>query len=521
VLKKRNKPYTTTLAVILPKIVNLRMSSKKKRSRIRQTRTDFQKVFDKYPNMIQPFSWSNRIPEFIHISMTFVNYDYSIVEKDFFKISDFVNENYVREIKFHFNLSDALKIIITDINFLNFIKETCFKNAFEQIIFFYQDYLKIPTDFNPKEVKNVLLLGYKSILKGRSKTSILCKYLMIKYTQKDNEDVTGLFKLENTEEILAAMNISRIMAMFPPSIGTSRNLDLEFCEDIWYYNFNYSPFIDVKDDKEIEEKHYKEMEIESLKNEFENIFKEFKKIPLVNFYNPLIAETNMGFLARICNLSFDCEDLVKNHRAEIAELVFRTSLESFIIGSWLINEKDVSLYERYREFSVGREKFFGERIKEVDKYDDLTEGSKKMLANTIEEAGANSNDVAIERGDIFELNLNQMADSVWGKDNIYYFLYKRASDVIHGHWRVISKYHLTKSGNPMHNGLYFYNENPNRYAGLIPAYFCFILGISFIRTVINDIEIEQEELKTKIYAYEDKIWEEYMNYYKKYVTEEI
>jgi len=93
------------------------MSSEKKRSRIRQTRTDFQKVFDKYPNMIQPFSWSNRIPEFIHISMTLVNYDYSIVEKDFFKISDFVNENYVREIKFHFNLSDALKIIITDICF--------------------------------------------------------------------------------------------------------------------------------------------------------------------------------------------------------------------------------------------------------------------------------------------------------------------------------------------------------------------------------------------------------------------
>lgn len=67
------------------------MSSKKKRSRIRQTRTDFQKVFDKYPNMIQPFSWTSRIPEFIHISMTLVDFEYSIVKADFFKISDFVN----------------------------------------------------------------------------------------------------------------------------------------------------------------------------------------------------------------------------------------------------------------------------------------------------------------------------------------------------------------------------------------------------------------------------------------------
>lgn len=498
------------------------MSSKKKKSRIRQTRTDFQKVFDKYPNMIQPFSWSDRIPEFIHISMALVDNEYSSVKIDFFKICDYINENYNREIKFHFNLSDTLKIIKNDNKFLNFIKETCFKKTFEQIIFFYQDYLKIPTEFNPSEVKNILLLGYKSILKGRSDTSILCKYLMIQYTQKENEDVVGLFKLETIKEILTPVNISKIMAMFPPSIGISRNLDLEFCEDIWYYNFNYSPFIDVKDDIEMEEEHYKEMEIESLRDEFASIYREFKEIPLVNYYNPLIAETNMGFLARICNLSFDCEDLVKNHRAEIAELVFRTSLESFIIGSWLINEKDISLYQRYREFSVGREKFFGERIKQVDKDDKLSEGSKKMLADTIEDAGANDNSVATERGDIFELNLNQMADSVWGTDNIYYFLYKRASDVIHGHWRIISKYHLTKSSNPMHNGLYFYNENPNRYAGLIPAYFCFILGISFIRTVINDIEIEQqEELIIKIHEFENKIWDSYMFYYQKYVTEEI
>jgi hypothetical protein len=48
------------------------MKSKKRNGRIRQTRTNFQKVFDPHPCMVQSFSWSDRLPEFVHISIALI-----------------------------------------------------------------------------------------------------------------------------------------------------------------------------------------------------------------------------------------------------------------------------------------------------------------------------------------------------------------------------------------------------------------------------------------------------------------
>lgn len=113
-----------------------------------------------------------------------------------------------------------------------------------------------------------------------------------------------------------------------------------------------------------------------------------------------------------------------------------------------------------------------------------------MVEDAIKEDGARSIEIAKERGDIFDIRLDQMADELWGNDNMYYFLYKRSSEVIHGQWRVIAKYHLSKSFNPTHNGLYFYNENPNQYAGLVPAFTCLGLATDFLLTVLEDFSSE-------------------------------
>tara|TARA_R110000744_G_scaffold7034_3_gene24166 strand:- start:1376 stop:2884 length:1509 start_codon:yes stop_codon:yes gene_type:complete len=494
------------------------MSAKKKRSRIRQTRTEFQKVFDNYPGMIVPFSWSDRLPEVLHISIALTDFDYETVKKDFAVISDYVNSNFDLERKFHFNLTHTVKLIKENNELLDIIFQTSFKKAFEQILGFYSELFeyKIEYDFKP-EIKPIFL-GYKYILDGRSDISILCKYLMVQYKHLDREDPFQMFSLNGTDEILHPMNVSRVMAMFPPSVGQSIYFDLELCESIWLFNYVRSPLLPKPDDTKMEEEHFKEMKVEELSEELKQLYTEFKEINLLSIYPKFIAEVNMGFIARICNLTFDVVDLVKSHKGEIAEIVFRTTLETFIVGSWLYNRKDAELHKRFRDFTTGRDKFFGQKIAEQAVDEKMKKEAEKMVADGIKEAGVREISVATERGDIFDLRIDQMAEEIWGKDNQYYFLYKRTSGVVHGQWRVIAKYHLAKSFNPMHNGLYWYNDNKNHFAGLIPAFCCLPLASNFLIRALEDFEEEEfKELKEKLKDIEGRIWEQYMKYYKKYI----
>ena len=109
--------------------------AKKRKGRIRQTRTSFQKVFDSNPEIIQSFSWISRLPEFIHISITLIKNDYEAVEKDFFEISEFINSKFHFKQKFHFNLTHTLQLIIQDKTVLDKINSTVFKESFESLLF--------------------------------------------------------------------------------------------------------------------------------------------------------------------------------------------------------------------------------------------------------------------------------------------------------------------------------------------------------------------------------------------------
>jgi hypothetical protein len=77
---------------------------------------------------------------------------------------------------------------------------------------------------------------------------------------------------------------------------------------------------------------------------------------------------------------------------------------------------------------------------------------------------------------------------------------------------------LAKSFNPMHNGLYWYNENPNRFAGLIPAFICLQTATEFLITILNDIKSEQtKELQEKLVDYRERLLKQYMVYFNKYI----
>jgi len=492
--------------------------SKKRKGRIRQTRTEWQKTFDAHPGMVQSFSWSDRIPEFLHISIALIDSDYQSVKADFQRIAEMVNRKFSLKRRFHFNLSQTVKLIKQDKSILDEILKTSFKAAFVQILPFYNILFNIEIDFKPQPDGRLLYLGFNQILDGRAKTSILCKYLMIQYDQLGKQDVFGLFNWNSEEEILEQGNLTRIMALFPPSIGLSENLDLDFCHDIWMHNYLFTPIMPKPDSTNEEEAHFKEMMLDDFLNEFKLLYYEFRELNLLSVYPKFIAEINMGFTSRICDLTIDVVELIKIHKGEIAELATRTTFESFIVGSWLMKRKDVNLHKRFRDFSTGRERFFGEKLLEFAPDGTIKNEAKKIIDDAIREAGVRHIDVASERGDIFDLRIDQMADEVWGNENKYYFLYKRSSEVTHGHWSSIAKYHLAKSFNPMHNGLYWYNENENRFIGLVPAFMCLDIAVEFMRTILIDIQSEDIiELDTKLEEFKEKLMDSYMTYFSNYM----
>jgi len=284
------------------------MANKKTKGRVKQTSTEWQKKVDKHQVITQSISWSDRLLELVHISIALIDNDYQTVKKDFYDICDFVNAKIQKARKFHFNLTHTIKLIQTDTTILEKILATVLKDAFQNILACYQDLFQIPINFEFSPNPKLLFFGYQQILDGRSDTSILCKYLMVQYKHNGKPDPFGVFNWQTKEEVLEHGNISSIMASFLGSIGLSENLDLEMCKDIWMHNYVFSPRLPKSDDSKMEEEHYTEMEMEKFKNEFETIYSQFKELNLLAIYQKFIAEVNMGFVARICNLSLDIVD---------------------------------------------------------------------------------------------------------------------------------------------------------------------------------------------------------------------
>lgn len=194
----------------------------KKSKRIRQTRTEFQKVFDKHPGMYEMVPWPIYIPEVMHISMALAENEYTKVMEGFHTVADYVNGRHSFQRPFHFNLSHTIELIKTDPTVLEKIKETSFKRPFDILWHIYRKILNQKIETPRPDNIDALFKGYEQILDGRSDTSILCKYLMLQYDQK-NKDYFNQFGAKTKEEILDPGKKSIIMSMFLAGMTTSSN----------------------------------------------------------------------------------------------------------------------------------------------------------------------------------------------------------------------------------------------------------------------------------------------------------
>lgn len=501
------------------------MGKTRKKGRIKYTLTNWQETFENHPNILKSVSWINCVPEVLHISLSLIDNNFNLVRKELFEIWDRINTENRGKNLFRGVLSDVIELIKKDNNILNYLKDTSFEIPIVQIIKFYNECFHIELDDSVKLNIKLLLKGYDQILERRSDISLLCKYLLSELNLRGKKDPFGHFKFKTRDEILNPENKSVITANWLAVSNALELINYEFCDDIWIFNYISSPFIGSSDSTKREEKRYNNLRIAEMRDEFKKLLDRFKEINLFIYLSRPIAEVLMGFISRISSLSIDVINLVENHRGEIAEATLRMIYESRVKFLWLIKKQDPNLIYRFREYKIGREKLFRDKIKEKANISEDTEEIVNALEGeyqkVLKSEGVDDYYIGTERGDVFEIDLAKMTDDL-GEDErmLYDIIYKRTSDIVHGNWRVIEKYHLDRSLNPMHNGLLFYNNNNNKFAGALPAFLALILATdTLLKFLDSHDEIKKNycSLFNEIINLNKIIREKYMSeyYYKR------
>ena len=460
----------------------------KKRTRIKQTKTEFQRTFESHEGMIHSVSWLDVAPEVIHIAFALQNNSFEEVQRDFNTICDTTIEHgYTDDLKFCFTLSQAIVLIKKDIKFLELLKNTAF-DSLREIICVYNELFEIPISCTKSYNIIPMAQAFNSILDGRSDTSILCKQLTIRRFIIDGP-LPICLQSTTIEEILLPQSVSSIMAIFPITVRESNQVSVDFCEDLWCFNYFRIPFARAKNVTKKEEEKFREHRIAFYRQRLITGFDDFKQIPLLAIFPRGIAEVIKGCFGRIANLSIDIIGLVETHKGEIADIVLRSVLETQFQLLWLLIEDKPESYQRFREFSTGKEKFMGYKLgKMAGDIEAVNKTGKEIAKDAVKESGMRDELVAEERGDAFEINISQMADRIWGKENPQYFIYKRLSETIHGHWRIIEKYHLEKSINPMQQGLLDYKSFKQSFNGLTPAFVAIMTTLDTMIAVLDLIE---------------------------------
>ncbi|MBE9467494.1 MAG: hypothetical protein IMY72_04115 [Bacteroidetes bacterium] len=490
-----------------------------RRGRIRQNLTDWQKVLKKIPNM-NVLPWHLAIPEFLHIAIALIDYPFEKVTNDFLLFCKTIEEEQKND--FYGNLSASYELIKNDKLQIEKINDNVIYLSLIKLLEFYNDLFQVKGLDTSEELLEKILECYYKLLGRKSDFSIQCKFIFINNIYDGNVEPFLHRKISKLDEVLEPINKSIITSAWVIMADSKEIINHELSQLIWLFNYHYLP-VEQLDDTLNQEKDFKKFNIGELRAEFQVISTELKSINLLLVWDRYVAEIIMGFINRTIYLTLETVELVELHKGEIAEAVLRLLYECRLKFLWLVEKNDNELLQRFREYSSGREKLF------LDKYSEKADPKnikklKSFVDKTLEDEGLENHEVAIERGDVFEKGIDKLASDLGDNERyLYDVIYKRTSDIIHGNWRILTKYHLVRSGNPMHNKLLDYNEIDNKFCGMLPALTSLMLGsqaILKILRVINKSSDEHSDLLKRTEEFYEKVSEELMYKYIPYSIKE-
>lgn len=432
-------------------------------------------------------SWHEVIPEMLHVAIALEKNEPADVLKALIQIRSEIKSAY--NIEWAGNLSTLFDVVRNDSAFIKTLESTILIDTIDCLIKMYHKFFDLEISRIDIAIQKTLYKAYFDLNERRKPMSLLCKFIITKFLSRENADPFGMLNKNTRDEILEDDNISSITAMW--ILFSDRFVNFKFSKSVWNYNLKIFPFLSAPDDSEIETKKIETMKIIQLKNEFDVNLSEFKKIDLLKYIHRYVGEVFMGFIGRLHYLTIKIIEQEERHEGEIAEGTLRLLYENRVKFLWLNKQQDFESIQTYREYKVGREKEFLDYLKERIKANpDLnlkTEAIEETLKRFMQNEGVDEYKLANEKGDAFEKKVKDMADDLGDDEALQYFaIYKRTSDVVHGNWRIVEKFHLERSLNPAQDNLLRYKSSKNSFAGFLPSYLAMLVStdalIKFIET---------------------------------------
>ncbi|MBN1765108.1 MAG: hypothetical protein JW860_07615 [Sedimentisphaerales bacterium] len=196
----------------------------------------------------------------------------------------------------------------------------------------------------------------------------------------------------------------------------------------------------------------------------------------------------LGLTCRVWRFMHHIVEASAAGNGEMAEVAARCQWDSTITLEWLIKRNAPELFSIFRMYSAGKAKATLEKLRaNNDAY-----GSQELvnrLKNTLE--GEIQEDIGIweqlineERGGWAKEGTYQMAEDL-SKLTEYELYFRRLSDIVHGTWRALERYHLQKCLNPLHGGHYMGWTGATHDAGITVIHFGINMAVRVIKVVID------------------------------------
>jgi Family of unknown function (DUF5677) len=149
------------------------------------------------------------------------------------------------------------------------------------------------------------------------------------------------------------------------------------------------------------------------------------------------------------------------------------------------------LFQRFVDYSAGKDKRLLEFIRNMSDQDQqelkaTKAAMEQSLVRDIHEAGVWEQLVTEERGAWTEASARDMAKDL-GREDVYMAVFARASDIVRGSWRGLTRYHLCQCLNPLHQFHWVPYAGPTHDAGLTPIVWGIANALEAIRSIVGTV----------------------------------
>lgn len=196
--------------------------------------------------------------------------------------------------------------------------------------------------------------------------------------------------------------------------------------------------------------------------------------PLPKEPSLIVGEVLFALVGRIWRFAHHVMDAVASGNGEMAEIACRCQWDSYTTFRWLVRPTEADVIGKCLRFKEHHFESLKERLEYVRKQreahpqEGIYETVEKALLKEIAESGQWELLIRESSGTNWSgLSAKDMATGIDDVDG-YYAVFKRASDIVHGSWRALTRYHTMRCINPLHKHHQIPYSGARRDAGITP-----------------------------------------------------